>query len=347
MDNLISVIVPVYKAEKTISRCVKSICNQTYLQLEIILVDDGSSDKCAEICDRFAKKDSRITVIHQLNGGVSAARNAGLAVAHGDYIGFVDSDDFIDSGMYERLLQGVLERNAQVCVCGVKSTYNNKVIDVKKTDKPVVLSGDEAICELIKNRTHSLVLWNKLWKKDLFECVAFPEGRVFEDAATTWKLIIKADRVLFLPDCLYHYNQIEGSLVHTYSLKHFEDEWIETKARFEVLSIRYPQIEDKCLGECAMVIARVWGWYSKAETQDKEIYRGMLLEMSEFVHKYSNRISKSNIPIHIKAGCIFAKSVKTWSFTMAGGVHSVFRTIIGSKRKLIKLGVLKNVSKSS
>lgn len=183
MNKLISVIVPIYKAEGTISRCVKSICDQTYRHLEIILVDDGSPDKCPEICDRLATEDSRIVVVHQKNGGVAAARNSGLAKASGDYLGFVDSDDWIEPEMYERLMQGITEQEAQICLCGVKSTYNNKVIEVKKTDMPIVLSGDEAICNLMKNRTHSLVLWNKLWKKELFEGVSFPVGRVFEDAA--------------------------------------------------------------------------------------------------------------------------------------------------------------------
>lgn len=137
MNNLISVIVPVYKAEDTLLRCVNSITVQTYRQLEIILVDDGSPDKCPEICDQLAKDDSRIVVIHQQNGGVSAARNAGLANAHGDYLGFVDSDDWVELEMYERLLQGVLDQKAQICLCGVKSTYNNKVVEVKKTDRRI------------------------------------------------------------------------------------------------------------------------------------------------------------------------------------------------------------------
>lgn len=336
MNNLISVIVPVYKAENTLQQCVKSICNQTYKQLEIILVEDGSPDNSAEICNHLAKEDGRIVVIHQKNAGVSAARNAGLAVAHGDYLGFVDSDDWIDPEMYERLLQSCIEQDAQICLCGVKTTYKNKVVEVKKTEKPVLRSGDEAICDLIKNRSHSLVLWNKLWKKEIFEGVAFPEGRVFEDAATTWKIIVKAERVMFIPDCLYHYNQIEGSLVHTYSMKHFEDEWIATKERFDYLSARYPSIYDKCLGECAMVIARVWGWFSKADTQDKEAYQGMLNEMSDFAHQYAEKISKCNIRLHIKAGCMFARSVRPWSFAMAGVIHSAFRTLQRSKNQLIE-----------
>ena len=336
MNNLISVIVPVYKAEDTLLRCVNSITVQTYRQLEIILVDDGSPDKCPEICDQLAKDDSRIVVIHQQNGGVSAARNAGMANAHGDYLGFVDSDDWVEPEMYERLLQGVLDQKAQICLCGVKSTYNNKVVEVKKTDKPIIRSGDEAICDLMNDRPHSLVIWNKLWKKELFDGVSFPVGRVFEDAATTWKLIMKAERILFLPDCLYNYNQIEGSLVHTYSLKSFEDQWIATKERFDVLSTRYPSIYEKCLGECAMVIARVWGWYSKADTQDKESYLDMLKEMSEFVHQYSDKIRKSNIPTHIKTGCLFAKSMSPLSFAMAGGIHTLFRKIQEKKNRLIK-----------
>ena len=121
MNPLISVIVPVYKAEKYLDKCVQSIVNQTYKNLEIILVDDGSPDNCPEMCDEWAKKDSRIKVIHKENGGVSSARNAGLDNSFGDYIGFVDSDDFIENDFYECLYDNLVENGADISFCTFKT----------------------------------------------------------------------------------------------------------------------------------------------------------------------------------------------------------------------------------
>ena len=126
MNNpLISVIVPVYKAEAYLEKSVKSIINQTYKNLEIILVDDGSPDRCGEMCDEFAKKDSRIRVIHKANGGQSSARNAALDIMAGDYVGFVDSDDWIEPNMYEHLYNLILKNNAQISVCGLQCDYDD------------------------------------------------------------------------------------------------------------------------------------------------------------------------------------------------------------------------------
>ena len=117
---LISVIVPVYKVEKYLERCVKSICAQTYQNLEIVLVDDGSPDQCGEMCDMFAKQDSRIRVVHKENGGLSDARNAGLDVMTGDYVGFVDSDDWIEPDMYQVLYERLIKEKAEISCCGMK-----------------------------------------------------------------------------------------------------------------------------------------------------------------------------------------------------------------------------------
>ena len=127
--DLISVIVPVYKVEQYLDECIQSIVNQTYTNLEIILVDDGSPDNCPQICDEWAKKDSRIRVLHNKNNGVSAARNAGLTIAKGQYIGFVDSDDYIAADMYESLMVGIKQGNKKISCCLVNHVYEDGVIE--------------------------------------------------------------------------------------------------------------------------------------------------------------------------------------------------------------------------
>ena len=126
---LISVIVPIYKVEKYLNKCVKSIINQTYKNLEIILVDDGSPDNCGKICDKLAERDDRIRIIHKKNGGLSSARNAGIEIANGEYIGFVDSDDYIDNDMFETLYNNIKDNNADLSIIGYQiETIDNKVI---------------------------------------------------------------------------------------------------------------------------------------------------------------------------------------------------------------------------
>ena len=176
-NDLISVIVPIYKVEKYIHECVDSILAQTYTNLEIILVDDGSPDNCGKICDEYAAKDSRIKVIHQENGGVSSARNAGLDAVTGNYIGWVDPDDFIEINMFEELYRSIMEFHSDLSVCGVKKfgldsrseIYENKCVNQSDYLR-------ELLVENIKS-----YLWNKLYKKHLFDNIRFPEGEVFED----------------------------------------------------------------------------------------------------------------------------------------------------------------------
>ena len=140
---MISVIVPVYNVAAYLDRCVKSIVNQTYADLEIILVDDGSPDQCGTMCDNWAMKDKRIKVVHKENGGLSDARNAGIEVASGDYIGFVDSDDWIEPDMYQDLLEAVEREGAELAVTGINRTYDNEFSRIQYAwDKPYVITGN-------------------------------------------------------------------------------------------------------------------------------------------------------------------------------------------------------------
>ena len=140
MKDLISVIIPIYNVEKYLNKCIDSIINQTYKNLEIILVDDGSPDNCPQICDEYAKKDNRIKVIHKKNGGVSSARNVGLINSTGNYIGFIDPDDYIEPIMYEKLLKVLKESNTLVSMCGFYKIKDNKIIKIDNYDEKIISS---------------------------------------------------------------------------------------------------------------------------------------------------------------------------------------------------------------
>lgn len=215
--DLISVIVPVYNVEKYLDRCMASILEQTYTRLEIILVDDGSTDACGAMCDAYARKDSRVRVVHKINGGLSDARNAGLAIATGDYVGYVDSDDWIEPDMYERMHQACAVHGAQLAVCRYFSEYRDKT--VSGGDGSVVPLSREALLKIYIGGHDTYVIynsvWSKLFRRDLVQGMVFPKGRNSEDILYTTRAFCRAERAVYLDRCLYHYVlDREGSIMN-------------------------------------------------------------------------------------------------------------------------------------
>lgn len=202
MNKTVSVIVPVYKVERYLNRAINSILKQTYSKLEIILVDDGSPDRCGEICDDYTKKDSRIRVIHKNNGGLSSARNAGLDIAMGEYVVFVDSDDFIHPHMIERILSVAEKEKCDIVQCCF-FRFDSGVFEERLTDQVNILSKYEAL-ERIDNAAY-MAVWNKIYKKDIFIDIRFPEGKIHEDVGCTYKLFFASERIAVIADELYGY----------------------------------------------------------------------------------------------------------------------------------------------
>lgn len=222
---LISVIVPVYNVENYIHRCVESIVNQSYKNLEIILVDDGSPDNCPKICDEWSKKDKRIKVVHQKNGGAGSARNAGIAVSSGEWIAFVDGDDSVDESFYEVLMSAALENNVDICACDFKY-FNEDGTFTTETyfDKPLIFSSRELLTEFFDYCKGQWVSFcNKIIKKDLLKDFKFPEKCYFEDWRMAPVLYSRADKIMYLPIYMYNYYYREDSAVHTYSVKRYSD----------------------------------------------------------------------------------------------------------------------------
>lgn len=178
-------IVPVYKVEKYLKECIDSILNQTFTDFELILVDDGSPDRCPQMCDEAAKQDDRIQVIHQKNGGLSAARNTGIEAARGEWLGFVDSDDFVAPDFYEKLLTAAKEANADCAICSIQLTKEDgQCMDTPDNMKveDCVHSGRAALETLMdKANTPYLVAWNKIYKREVFRTIRYPVGRLNED----------------------------------------------------------------------------------------------------------------------------------------------------------------------
>lgn len=207
-EDLISVIVPVYKVEEYLRECLDSILAQTYTNLEIILVDDGSPDSCGIICDEYANRDYRIKVIHQQNGGLSAARNAGLDIATGEYIGFVDSDDYPELNMFEELYNNLKSNDADMSICGVKKFglesraffYGNKCV------------GRQDFLKMLLKEEVTSYVWNKLYKRGLFDFIRFPERELFEDMKILHLIVENTTSVSFTDKSFYNYRIRQNSI---------------------------------------------------------------------------------------------------------------------------------------
>ena len=210
----ISIIVPVYKVEKYLNECIDSILAQTFTDFELILVDDGSPDNCPALCDAAAEKDSRVRVIHKQNGGVSTARNAGLATAQGNWIGFVDPDDFVDKTYYEKMLRAAKQAGAELAVCNeVFMEEDGSLCDYQEQPlRTEVLSREEAIHRI--RLTPLIQAATRLHRRDVLEGIVFPVGKNYEDAFTTPEIIEHATTVACIKEKLYHYRLHPASIMH-------------------------------------------------------------------------------------------------------------------------------------
>ena len=227
-NYLISVIVPVYNVESYLRKCVDSIINQTYKNLEIILVDDGSPDNCGKICDEYAQHDSRVKVIHKENGGLSDARNAGIDMAEGEYLTFVDSDDYIAEDMIEKLYKQLLKDNSDMSLCSFKYVdESGDEILSRVDDSPIkneIITGEQAVNKLLENNPwYYVVACSKLYKEELFREIRFPKGKIHEDEFVVHHIFYKCKSVSCISESLYYYLQRINSISNgTVSVKRLD-----------------------------------------------------------------------------------------------------------------------------
>lgn len=216
--ELISVIVPVYKVEAYLDKCISSIVNQTYTNLEIILVDDGSPDRSGEICDAWAAKDSRIRVIHQENAGGGAARNAALDVSRGELIAFVDSDDYLAPEMFARMNRHMID-GVDLVECGFVSVSGEEAVFAPKETSAQTYTAEEAMSEHIRDRYFRQLIWNKLYRWKILEGVRFPEEKGIDDEFFTYQAIGNSKKLVCIDAALYAYRQQSSSVMHTLSTR--------------------------------------------------------------------------------------------------------------------------------
>ncbi len=251
--ELISVIVPIYKVEAYLNRCVQSIVDQSYRNLEIILVDDGSPDRCPELCDAWAKKDSRIRVVHQKNAGAGAARNAGITVASGDFFAFVDSDDCLSSQMYEHLMN-LMDTDTDIVECEFFLTEDASpaFAPIGDTYEISSHSPEQAMAAHISEHIFRQTIWNKLYRRHTLQDIPFPVGKLIDDEFWTYRVLGNAKKLKHSTAKLYAYMQQPGSVMHiSYSLRRLQA--VEAKEK------RLAYVKDFFPSLVPQATANLWG----------------------------------------------------------------------------------------
>lgn len=296
---LISVIVPVYKVEQYLDRCLKSIVNQTYKNLEIILIDDGSPDNCPLICDEWKKKDNRIKVIHIQNQGVSAARNIGLDVATGTYIGFVDSDDWIADDMYELLLGNALETGADISHCSFyKAESVTSYSEGMGTGTRFICNNPKGIEECLKIESFILSIWNKLYKKQVLEDVRFEVGHyISEDTLFNFLAFKKSKKTIYDGKPKYYYfTRINSAIESSFSKKNL-DVIFFTNRILQLTKQYYPDLLD--YAERRDVIENILMVNSIITSKHKQDYADEYESIMNKLKSYAKQANK-NTKLHFK-----------------------------------------------
>lgn len=297
MKPLITVIVPVYNVEGYLNRCVESIANQSYRNLEIILVDDGSRDGCPGLCDTWVKSDSRIKVIHKKNGGVSSARNAGLDIACGEYIAFVDADDYISPNMLEKLLNGAILNNCDISICRVSSDESAPNEQAKVYENDVLsLYLSDSLCRPS--------VFAKLYSRQVIQGLRFdPSIKIGEDYIFNFYAFKNARRVVVLEERLYYYELRENSAVHTLN-KEMLDRWKNTKSVLEsglLTDKQYSVLLCKYSGELFCIAREI------LKTKNKALINSHFGEITDEIKKYSNDFTALNISRANRMGILLLK----------------------------------------
>ena len=243
-EPLVSVIVPIYNVEKYLRKSVDSIINQSYKNLEIILVDDGSPDSCPCICEEYAEKDSRVKVIHKENGGLSDARNAGTDIATGEYISYIDSDDWIDSETIKLTLEKMLEVGAEIGAFNVLVVYEGEQVTLDLSEDFEVMNSEQAIETTMRNTKVRTTAWNKIYKAEILKDLRFPKGRLNEDEFFTFRALDRAEKIVYIHRQCYYYFQRKNSIMGEYKINRL-DMIDGVHERMLLIEEKYPTLYSK------------------------------------------------------------------------------------------------------
>lgn len=310
--DLLSVIIPVYKVEKFLDKCILSIVQQSYQNLEIILIDDGSPDKSGQKCDKWAKKDSRVKVIHTKNGGAGKARNIGIAASTGKYISFVDSDDYLSPYMYDIMFEH-LKKDIDIIECDyVPVNDSNYCFRLPEEGiESVTYSPEDAIRGNVQDKIFKQIIWNKIYYRDIVKGIPFPEGKIIDDEFWTYQILGRAKKLAYINACLYAYRQQDDSVMHMrFSLQRLQA--IEAKVqRLKYINDNFPTVYAEA-HENLWLTCLYMGQMAMKYLPKEQVNEAMTI-ISKTLKEYSlstQEIKRLSFPY--KIWCLFSKiSVKS------------------------------------
>ena len=281
---MISVIIPIYNVEKYLAECIESVINQTFSDLEIILVNDGSTDNCREICENYKRKDSRIKLIHKINGGISSARNAGIDIANGDYYTFIDSDDYIMPDMIEQLFYISKSTDADISICCIA---NNKDEFDKGINKDIeILTKEETLKCILTEKKILTSACGKLYKSELFNVVRYPDGKIYEDLGTTYKLVELSEKIAFVNVKKYYYRTNNESITKSSFSNRQMEYYIIAEELQKFVKQKYPQYFKYAIYHSVRISISFMRKISECEFEDKETINFLISNIRTNILKY-------------------------------------------------------------
>ena len=292
----VSVIIPVYNIEPYIDKCIQSVITQTLTDIEILIINDGSTDNSKKKCEEYEKIDKRIKVIEKPNGGLSSARNTGLIYAKGEYISLIDGDDYIDKDMLEILYSNARKYNADIVECGARWVYPEAIKYVASTEK-IICNNIESLTYFLESKCFTAVAWNKIYRRNLFDNITYPVGCIHEDIATTYKLLYKSKILVSIPDCKYNYLQRQGSISgYSFGKKHL-DALVFWKNIYDFIC----EIGDENLTQLAYkkLITFDLAWYIRA-VRSANIEKQLLTEIENEIKNNYSLIKNYDVDFRIK-----------------------------------------------
>ena len=312
MKEKVSIIVPVYNVEQYLRKCINSILSQSYKNIELILVNDGSTDNSGKICDEYAEKDKRINVIHKTNGGLSEARNVGIENSTGSYLSFIDSDDYIDVDMIELLYYACVDNDCDIAVCGKYIEKEDGNYYLKNiTKKSRVLSKNDTLKSILLNQLVDVSACDKMYKRDLFKNIKFPKDKYFEDMGTIYKIIDKCNKVYHIRLPKYHYIQRNQSITKSKFDNRYNDMNEHKKDFLKMISKKeYRNIYKYCLAFELQILLTIINEYHRSSDLDKmnflliydNAYKELRIKKNKFLFNIHISVKKKLMIIFILMG---------------------------------------------
>ena len=325
-NPLVSVIVPVYNVLPYLGQALDSVLAQTHRNLEIVVVDDGSTDGSSKLCDEYARRDGRVAVIHQKNCGLSAARNIGVDNATGNWILFLDSDDWMEPNTVEALLREAGATGADI-ICCQRITEQVGASTAPQETQHTLYESDDALFAHVCSGKIGPVAWGKLYRARLFDGIRYPEGRVFEDLATTWRIIGRASHVACIPDALFHYRLRQSSIARGHSMDSLVDYWTAYVERYRALAGRSDEYRHAVTQQCVAAIGRTWCWCNESPRDEHTRHAEKLSEMSSFARAHTEEVLHGRYPLQTQALCFAGRWESPFVWRAMHAANSLRRSL--------------------